>query len=153
RARDRGEDVAEATARFRALLSAIQDDHLPITAQRLIDARQAVSRIPRAPVVGQIPTAEEEEVLAEARNLARRLHRIKGKARDASSAARLMTQVRAALSDDRRFGTPEEEIEDPWAEVDRLTRERAAAPEKSEERAGILARGPVPPAGATLEPR
>jgi hypothetical protein len=35
-----------------------------------------------------------------------------------------MAQVRAALSEDRRYGSPEEEIEELWKEVDRLTAER-----------------------------
>src|ERR1700686_2976861 len=35
-----------------------------------------------------------------------------------------MAEVRAALSEDRRYGTPEEEIEALWTEVDRLTKER-----------------------------
>lgn len=127
RARDRGEEVTAATAEFRRLVASIQEEQLAITSQRLLDARREVSRIPPAPTVGSLPSAEEEEILKEARNLARRLHRIRGKASDARSAARLMTQVRAALSEDRRFGTPEEEIEDLWSEVDRLTKERAAA--------------------------
>ncbi len=127
RARDRGEDVTEATAEFRRLLSAIQEEHLPITAQRLLDARRTVARIPRAPAVGPLPTGEEEDILREAKNLARRLHRIRSQASDARSAARLMTQVRAALSEDRRYGSPEEEIEDLWNEVDRLTKERTGA--------------------------
>jgi hypothetical protein len=126
-ARDRGEDVTDATKALASLMQGIQEEHLPVTAARLIQARQAVSRIPRAPAVATIPDEEEEEILLEARNLARRLHRIKSKAHDAQSAARLMTQVRAALSEDRRFGTPEEEIEELWTEVDRITRERAEA--------------------------
>ena len=85
------------------------------------------TRIPRAPAVPTISPKEEEEILLEARNLARRLQRIKTSARDAQSAARLMTQVRAALSEDRRFGTPEEEIEALWAEVDRLTQQKKRA--------------------------
>ncbi|MCI4329044.1 MAG: hypothetical protein L3J86_05615, partial [Thermoplasmata archaeon] len=90
------------------------------------------ARIPRAPTAAGYPApapagSEEEEILLEARKLARRLHRIKGKAHDAQSAARLMTQVRAALSEERRYGTPEEEIEALWNEVDRLTKERNPA--------------------------
>lgn len=126
-ARDRGEDVANATLAFRNLLESIKDDHLPLVTGRLLDARRAVARIPIAPAVATFPTDEEEEILLEARNLARRLQRIKTRARDAHSAAKLMTQVRAALSEDRRFGTPEEEIEALWNEVDRLTKERQAA--------------------------
>ena len=38
-----------------------------------------------------------------------------------------MSQVRAALSEDRRYGTPEEEIEALWLEVDRMTREHRQA--------------------------
>ena len=40
-----------------------------------------------------------------------------------------MSQVRAALSEDRRYGTPEEEIETLWLEVDRMTRENRRAAE------------------------
>jgi len=130
RARDRGEDVAEAARSFARLLAAIQDQNLPTAAQRLVETRRTVARIPRAPALPPLSPREEEEILLEARNLARRLQRIKGKARDATSAARLMTQVRAAISEDRRYGTPEEEIEQLWAEVDRLTQEKrkGAAP-------------------------
>ncbi len=123
-ARDRGEEVRDAAASFSRLLLAIQDQNLPTAAQRLVETRRAVARIPRAPALPSLTPQEEEEILLEARNLARRLQRIKSKARDASSAARLMTQVRAALSDERRYGTPEEEVEALWLEVDRLTREK-----------------------------
>ena len=128
RARDRGEEVTEAVRPFSRLLQAIQDQNLATSAQRLVETRRAVARIPRAPALPPMSPREEEEILLEARNLARRLQRIKGKARDASSAARLMAQVRAAISEDRRgYGTPEEEIEQLWAEVDNLTRERNRA--------------------------
>ncbi|MGP8077655.1 MAG: hypothetical protein ACLQD8_01370 [Thermoplasmata archaeon] len=127
RARDRGEDVSAAAISFSRLLQAVQDENLPTAAQRLVETRRIVARIPRAPTVARISPKEEEEILLEARNLARRLQRIKTSARDAHSAARLMTQVRAALSEDRRFGTPEEEIEALWLEVDRLTQEKRRA--------------------------
>jgi len=145
RARDRGEDVRPAALSFSKLLQSVQDQNLPGAAQRLVETRKLVARIPRAPALPALSPREEEEILLEARNLARRLQRIKGKARDAQSAARLMAQVRAALSDERaeqRYGTPEEEIEALWLEVDRLTRERkraAAAPGAS----GPSARPPV----------
>jgi hypothetical protein len=128
-ARNRGEDVTEASAAFSRFLMAMQDQNLPSAAQRLRELRKTVARIPRAPVLPPLSEAEEEEILLEARTLARRLQRIKTKARDAQSAARLMTQVRAALSEDRRYGTPEEEIEALWEEVDRLTRQRKNAGE------------------------
>ena len=124
RARDRGEELGDAPKSFSRLLQALQDQNLPTAAQRLVETRRAVARIPRAPALPPLSPREEEEILLEARNLARRLQRIKGKARDASSAARLMAQVRAAISEDRRYGTPEEEIEQLWAEVDRLTQEK-----------------------------
>ncbi|MCI4365813.1 MAG: hypothetical protein L3K10_07145 [Thermoplasmata archaeon] len=129
KARDRGEEVTAAAQSFSRLLQAVQDQNLPTSAQRLVETRKAVARIPRAPALPRISENEEEEILLEARNLARRLQRIKGKARDATSAARLMSQVRAALSEDRRYGTPEEEIESLWLEVDRLTREHRRAAE------------------------
>ena len=132
RARDRGEEVREAAASFTQLLQSIQDQNLALSAQRLVETRRAVSRIPRAPALPALSPHEEEEILLEARNLARRVQRIKGKARDAHSAARLMAQVRAALSDERRYGTPEEEIEALWLEVDRITRERRLAAEAAE---------------------
>lgn len=129
RARDRGEDVTEPVRAFSLLLQAVQDQNVPTAARRLVEARHAVARIPRAPVMPSITPQEEEEILLEARNLARRLQQIKGKARNAQSAARLMAQVRAAISEERRYGTPEEEIEALWAEVDRLTKEKKRATE------------------------
>ncbi len=126
-ARNRGEDVTEAVRGFSLLLQAIQDEHLIATADRLLEARRGVARIPRAPAITGLPSEEEEEILMEARNLARRLSKMKSRARNAQAAARLMTEVRAALSEERRFGTPEEEIEALWSEVDRLTQERRAA--------------------------
>ena len=131
RARNRGEDVREAVRSFTSLLQSVQDQNLALSAQRLVETRRAVSRIPRAPALPASSPHEEEEILLEARNLARRLQRIKGKARDAHSAARLMAQVRAALSEERRYGTPEEEIEALWLEVDRITRERKLAAEST----------------------
>jgi hypothetical protein len=127
RARDRGEDVRLASASFSRLLQALQDQNYPTAGVRLVETRREVARIPRAPTVASITPAEEEEILLEARNLARRLQRIKSSARDAHSAARLVTQVRAALAEDRRYGTPEEEIEDLWREVSRLAREKKLA--------------------------
>jgi hypothetical protein len=127
RARDRGEEVREAGHSFSRLLQAIQDQNLATAAQRLVELRKSVGRIPRAPALPAVSPNEEDEILVEARNLARRLQRIKGKASNAQSAARLMAQVRAAISEDRRYGTPEEEIEALWAEVDRLTREKKRA--------------------------
>jgi len=124
RARDRGEDVGDSARAFSRFLQAIQDENLTTAAQRLVEARRTVARIPRAPALPPLSPREEEEILLEARNLARRLQRIKGKARDAPSAARLMAQVRAAISEDRRYGTPEEEIEQLWAEVERQTQEK-----------------------------
>jgi hypothetical protein len=151
-ARDRGEEVGEATRALALLMQAIQEEHLPVTAARLVQARQSVARIPRAPAVATVPDEEEEEILLEARNLARRLHRIKSKAHDAQSAARLMTQVRAALSEDRRFGTPEEEIEELWTEVDRITRERAEAA-VNEPPPPVVPEVPVPPELEESPPR
>ncbi len=129
RARDRGEEVNEAARAFSRLLQAIQDQNIPTAAQRLLETRKAVTHIPSAPAVPSLAPGEEEEILTEARNLARRLQRIKGKAQNAQSAARLMAQVRAAISEERRYGTPEEEIESLWAEVDRLTQEKKRANE------------------------
>jgi hypothetical protein len=122
--RDRGEDVQEATDRMRSFVRAIGSGQLRGTAIAYLDLRRAVAAIPREPMVALSPEDEEQEILNEARNLARRLHRLKGSARDAHGAARLMSQVRAALSEDRRYTAPTEEIEQLWTEVDRLTQER-----------------------------
>jgi hypothetical protein len=127
RARDRGEDVREAVASFSTLLRSVQEPALGATADRLAEARKAVARIPRAPPVAAMSVEEEEEILNEARNLARRLHRIKTRAHVATDAVRLISQVRQALSEDRRYASPEEEVEALWAEVDRLTREKRLA--------------------------
>lgn len=126
-AKKRGEEVSEATSSFGLLLHSIPEGHATQTAEQLLEVRRAVARIPRASALSGVPSEEEEEILLEARNLARRLHRMKGRARNAQSAARLMAEVRAALSEDRRYGTPEEEIEALWSEVDRLTKERIDA--------------------------
>ncbi|MCI4353639.1 MAG: hypothetical protein L3K14_09735 [Thermoplasmata archaeon] len=127
-ARERGEDVRESGVRLAQLLQAFREGRLAEIGQRFIDLRRAVTRIPRAPAVPPKGLKrEEEEILLEARNLARRLNRMKYRARDAQGAARLMTQVRAALSEDRRYGSPEEELEELWGEVDRLARERTDA--------------------------
>jgi len=127
RARDRGEEVHDAVAAFSRLLRSLQEDNLPLAAERLAEARRVVARIPRAPAVPSLSTEEEEEILLEARNLARHLHRIRGRARDATTAARLMTQVRHALAEERRTGTPEEEIEALWDEVNRMSKEKKLA--------------------------
>jgi hypothetical protein len=129
RARDRGEDVRDAVAAFSALLRSLQEPVLGVSAERLVEARRAVARIPRAPPVAAVSSDEEDEILSEARNLARRLHRIKGRAHDAGDAVRLISQVRQALSEDRdrRYASPEEEVEALWAEVDRLTKEKRLA--------------------------
>lgn len=127
-ARERGEDVREAGVRLAQLLQALREGRLPDIGQRFLELRRAVTRIPRAPAVPpHLQQREEEEILLEARNLARRLNRMKYRARDAQGAARLMNQVRAALAEDRRYGSPEEELEELWGEVDRLARERSDA--------------------------
>jgi hypothetical protein len=145
-ARDRGEEVRDTVVAFSALVRSLQDEHLPMVAQRLVEARHSVARIPRAPALPSMSPAEEEEILLEARNLARRLHRIRSKARDATGAVRLMTHVRAVLTE-RRYGSPEEEIEALWSEVDRLTKEKrlaSAPPVIMGDEGGYLPAEPVP---------
>jgi HAMP domain-containing protein len=126
-AKSRGEDVTEATERMGHFVRSLRSGQLRGTATAYLELRRAVGQIPRAPSVGMPRGDEEEEILREARNLARRVNRMKTRARDAAGAARLMGQVRAALSEERRFASPEEEIEELWNEVDRLTRERMEA--------------------------
>ncbi|MCI4338513.1 MAG: hypothetical protein L3J72_04350 [Thermoplasmata archaeon] len=128
-ARDRGEEVGEASERLGQFVRTMRSGQLRGAAIAYLELRRSVAQIPREPTLPLPPRDEEEEILREARNLARRLNRIKTRARDAPSAARLMSEVRAALSEDRRFSTPEEEIEELWNEVDRLTRERLEAKE------------------------
>ena len=122
-ARDRGEEVADAARSFARLLAAIQDQNLPTAAQRLVetahrgsDPASSHASSALAPGGGGDPARSSEPRPSAPAD--------QGKARDASSAARLMTQVRAAISEDRRDGTPEEEIEQLWREVDRLTQEK-----------------------------
>ncbi|HKS59389.1 MAG TPA: hypothetical protein VJS68_01265, partial [Thermoplasmata archaeon] len=110
----RGEETDEPKERFTRLLRALREGDLKLATQRFLEFRQSVAQIPRASSLVAVPANEAEEILLEARNLARRLNRIKTRARDARSAAQLAAQVRAALSDERRYGTPEEEIEELW---------------------------------------
>lgn len=126
-AHGRGEDTGEATERMNVFVRSLRSGQLRGTAVAFLELRRAVMQIPREPTVPLLPREEEEEIILEARNLARRLNRMKSKARDASSAARLMSQVRAALAEDRRFASPDDEIEELWNEVDRLTQERLDA--------------------------
>jgi uncharacterized coiled-coil DUF342 family protein len=126
-ARDRGEDVTESSDRLAQFVRSLRAGQLRGTALAFLELRKSVAQIPREPTVPMMPRDEEEEILREARNLARRLNRMKTRARDATSAARLMSQVKAALAEDRRYSTPEEEIDELWNEVDRLSRERSEA--------------------------
>ncbi len=126
-ARERGEDVGDAAERLDDFIASLKAGQLRGAGQAFLALRRAVAQIRPAPTVAVAPQDEEEEILQEARNLARRLQRMKGRAHDASSAARLMSQVKAALSEDRRYASPEEEIEELWSEVDRLSRERTEA--------------------------
>ncbi|MGC2034575.1 MAG: hypothetical protein WA761_03905 [Thermoplasmata archaeon] len=147
KARDRGENVRDATEQFRRFLNALEHEHIVQISGAFRATRTAVSRIPRAPAVPSFEAREEVEILLEARNLARRLNRIKHNARDAHSAARLMGQVRAALSEDRRSRTPEEEVEDVWSDVDRFAHERGftiAAEPMREETPGLSASAATP---------
>ncbi len=126
RARDRGEDVHDAVESFAGIVQGLQEPNLFASAEHLVATRKLVARIPREPPVATIPPEEEEEILVEARNLARRLQQIKSQAHDASGAVRLMTQVRQVLSEERRFAAPEGEVEELWDEVDRLAEDRPA---------------------------
>lgn len=123
----RGEIVTEATDRMAEYLRRTKGGQLRAATAAFLELRKAVGQIPREPTVPPMPRDEEEEILREARNLGRRLQRMKSRARDASSAARLSSQVKAALAEDRRYASPEEEIEELWNEVDRLSRERTEA--------------------------
>jgi hypothetical protein len=127
-ASQRGEDVSETTDAFRRLVRTIGARAALDVGDRLAELRHAAARIPSAPAFPVPMTDEEQEVLTEARQFARRIHRIKRTALDATSAARLVTHVRAALSEDRRSGTPQEEVEELWGEVARLRKEPALRP-------------------------
>jgi hypothetical protein len=149
-ANGRGEDVRESGVRLAQLLQALREGRLNEIGQRFIELRRAVTRIPRAPAVPpKMQQREEEEILLEARNLARRLNRMKYRARDAQGAARLMNQVRAALAEDRRYGSPEEELEELWGEVDRLARERTDALATPPVAVGLEAADPDPASSET----
>jgi hypothetical protein len=143
-ARDRGEDVREAADAFALLVGALKEQDPAAVAEHLAKTRRSVARIPRAPALPEVSPQEEEEILREARNLARRLQRIRAQARDASGAVRLMGQVRQVLTE-RRYGTAEEEVEELWSEVARLAKERElASPDEGS--------GRVPEPSNPLEP-
>ena len=139
----RGESTHEATERLSRFIRAVREGDIAAATRRFLEFRTAVAQIPRAPALTAAPSSEADAILQEARNLARRINRMKGRARDARGAARLVAQVRAALSEDRRFGTPEEEIEELWEEVDRLTRQRLEAGDETSSPAP-LAQSPLP---------
>ncbi len=139
-AQRRGENVKAATAAFKDLLQTLKGEPSPVLVQRIAACRKLVGEIPSAPVVAFPGIEDADEILLEARILARRIHRIKRNAHDAQSAARLMSHVRAALSEDRRSASPQDEIEELWGEVTRLSKER-----RGSEPAGATAPAIPPP--------
>jgi hypothetical protein len=145
-AQRRGENVKAATVAFGELLRALKGEPSPVLVQRISACRKLVGEIPSAPVVAFPGIEDADEILLEARILARRIHRIKRNAHDAQSAARLMSHVRAALSEDRRSASPQDEIEELWGEVTRLSKERRAT-----EPAGTTAPAIPPPMRAEKE--
>ena len=92
-AQRRGENVDEATTAFRSLLQTLKTEPSPILVERISTCRKLVSEIPSAPAIAFPEIEDADEILLEARILARRIHRIKRNARDAQSAARLMSHV------------------------------------------------------------
>ncbi|HEV2316203.1 MAG TPA: hypothetical protein VGV89_01335 [Thermoplasmata archaeon] len=138
-AKERGHEVTEAGERLDQFVRAMRAGQLRGTALAFLELKDAVTALTAGPPAAEVRADEEQEILREARQLARRLNRIKGRARDASSAARLVKQVKAALAEDRRYSSPEEEIEELWGEVDRLTRERSAAADPEPEPAPTVA--------------
>jgi len=128
-ARDRGEDVHRSTETLAVFLSDLKSAPIEQTAESFLELRKSVTKIPRTPTLASLPTTqEEEEILREARNLARRLNRMKARSPNAQSAARLIAEVRAALSEDRRaLPTAEEETDALWAEVRETAHEREVA--------------------------
>jgi hypothetical protein len=123
-ASQRGEDVSETTEAFRRLVRTIGARAALDVGERLAELRHAAARIPSAPASYLPMTEEEQEVLGETRQFGRRINRIKHSALDAQSAARMVSHVHAALSEDRRLGSPQEEVEELWGEVARLTTDR-----------------------------
>jgi hypothetical protein len=125
-ASQRGEDVRETTEAFRRLVRTIGARAAVDVGDRLAELRRAAARIPSAPAYPVPITDEEGEVVLDARQSGRRVDRLKRTGADAPSAARVVTHARAPLGDDRRYGTPQEEVEELWGEVARLAREHHA---------------------------
>jgi hypothetical protein len=132
----RGEDVGEAAEAFRRLVWTIGARAAVDVGERLAELRRATARIPSPPAYPVPMTNEEQEVYSEARQFARRVHRVKQTTLDAQGAARLITHARADLSEERRAGTPQEEVEQLWGEVARLSREHREAPSPKERPSG-----------------
>jgi uncharacterized coiled-coil DUF342 family protein len=126
-ARARGDEVGPSALALEQFLVTMRSGQLRGSAEAFLELRRTVTRLPKPPMAAQVRLSEEEEILREARNLARRVNRLKGRARNAATAAKLVSEVKAALSDDRRHVSPQEEIEELWNEVDRLARERLEA--------------------------
>jgi hypothetical protein len=152
-ARTRGQDVEEATDAFNKFLKALDTGHLRSAGAAFLELRRLVADIPDAPAFPVFPRDEQEEILREARQLGRRLDRLKHRARDASGAARFVSQVRAAIAEERRVTTPEEEIEALWNEVDQLSRERGPPRERAAvAESGATSSGPYDPPESQLPP-
>ncbi|HEV2167273.1 MAG TPA: hypothetical protein VGS23_09935, partial [Thermoplasmata archaeon] len=82
-AQRRGENVTEATGAFRSLLQSMKAEPSPVLVERMGSCRKLVADIPSAPAIAFPEIEDADEILLEARILARRIHRIKRNARDA----------------------------------------------------------------------
>lgn len=123
-ARNRGRDVGAATGLLSRFLRAARHDETAEAARLLVELRAEVERCTAPPRARPGALDEESEILEEARRLARRIQELSEGSDDATRAERLASQVRAALGEASVFGTPQEEAEALWREVDRLAKER-----------------------------
>ncbi len=123
-ARGRGEDVDEAVAAVGRVVRALHDLDLRTAVAAIAEARRIVVRTVRSSPAPSLPISEEEAILREAHNLARRLPVAEPGAVADEPASRggpghfLSATVML---------TPEEEVAALWAEVDRLAHERELA--------------------------
>ncbi len=139
-ARARGEDVDEAVEAVGRVVRSLHDLDLVSAVAAIAEARRLVVRSARPANPPTVPVTEEEAILREAHNLARRLSLAEPTAGADELTGRGAPANFLAASVPL---TPEEEVEALWAEVERLAHERELASSRA-----LYASAPVPAAVA-----
>lgn len=137
-ARARGENADEAVEAVGRVVRSLHDLDLVSAVAAIAEARRVVVRSARPANPPAVPVTEEEAILREAHNLARRLPLA-----EPPAGADGLTG-RGAPANFLAAGvplTPEEEVEALWAEVERLSQERELASSRA-----LYASAPVPAA-------